>query len=228
MMASSFAATLGAALPPPPSRQAVYRTTVTTTVDETVTTWTGVAIGPEHPDRVVLLITFLGVAALSTGYPRVNRTPPLRWTRQNEIVISTHRCPGTTATIEVSSTGSVRKAAMVWTVYPGVDAVCKFSVGTANTTTDLIFTNFKACAGGSMIWGASQLATVGAFGTTWPGSGTVTEDVDAQLEAASTYAGGRVTGITASSDTLSLTIAETVSGTKRGAAVSFPPARLGW
>jgi hypothetical protein len=69
------------------------------------------------------------------------------------------------------------------------------------------------------------LATLGAFTTTWNGTnGTLTENYDAQIEAATSVTHGFIDRFTASSDNDDLNMAESVSGTKQLVAVTWGPA----
>jgi hypothetical protein len=130
---------------------------------------------------------------------------------------------GTTADIAVSATSSIRKAFAIYYLYPADHMPIDFGTATANTTTNAQITNFAVRNGGCLIYAGGQHATLGAFTTTFTGQ-TVTEDSDAQYESASSYTMGRITTVSVSSDTVTLDLAETVSGTKRLTGASWGPA----
>ena len=92
-------------------------------------------------------------------------------------------------------------------------------------TTDANVANLKAQAGGFLIYAGSQPVVLGTFTTTWNGTnGTLQEDVDAQLEAATSYTTGMIPNFTVSSDNDDLNMAESASGTKLLVAVTWGPA----
>ena len=107
---------------PVPSLTPIYKTTLTTTTNETTTEWTGVDIGTPHPKRIVILATYHGIAAAATctvaGFP-------LNSVQQNSAhefsIMSVHvPTSETTATITVSATGSIRKAVAIYVAYPRI------------------------------------------------------------------------------------------------------------
>lgn len=217
-------------LPPVPSKDPIYKGTSTDTVDQTTSTFNNIDIGVPHPRRVIILACFHGVAAAVTGSVNGNSSWLRAQNTAHESGILAFLVPiGTTATITVSATGSVRKAVSVYVAYPESHIPIDSGTATANTTTNANVANQKVPAGGFVIYAGSQLATLGTFTTTWNANGTLTEDVDAQLEATSSYTHGRVTGITQSSDTGDVGLAESTSGTKRLAVMTFgPPPRSGF
>lgn len=227
-------------IPRVPALDPIYKGTLTTTTNETTTTWTGVDIGTPHPRRVVVLACYHGVAAAVTGrvngvdnFVRVQNTA-------HEVGILIFPCPhGWTASVEVSATSSLRKAVSVYVLYPRSFLPVDSGTATANTTSDATVSNMQA----RMMWGGisntkagdvascgiyvgAQHATLGTFTTTWVpnpagAQATVTEDVDAQLEAAGSYTMGRITKFMVGSELSDLTLAESVSGTKRLAVAMF-------
>jgi hypothetical protein len=210
--------------PPVPSATVVYKTTLTTTTNEDTTTWTAVDIGVPHPRRIIVVPFYAGAASLASL--TINEIP-YYWVRQNatphEFGIFAVAVPcETTATVVMTATSSLRKAAGIYVAYPQSHMWLDFAAATANASTNAVATDQKAQAGGFLIYSGGQHATVGAFTTTWSGPEAVTEDVDAQLEAAASYTFGHI-DFTVSSDANDLTLAETVSGTKRLVTVTFGP-----
>lgn len=212
-------------LPKVPSLVPIYKVTLTTTTDETTTTFTGVDIGLPHPKRVVVLC-ILGGVSNSNATSRVNGYDQYFTTGGGTSLtsnITAHIVPNdTTATIEVTRTTSARKAVSVYVFYPENPIPLDSSAAPANTTVDANLVKLKVQAGGCLIYAGSQLATLGTFTTTWDGTDGVVEDVDAQLEATSSYTAGHI-NVTVSTDNSNLNLAESVSGTKCLAAVTFGP-----
>lgn len=216
-------------LPPVPSLVPIYKTTLTTTTDEATTTWTDVDIGVPHPKRVIILAGCAGVAAAVAS--NVNGAPGvLHWagtngTRSGSFFIQGQRVPmGERASIVVSATSSLRKIIGVYVAYPNQFAPLDTGSVTANTTTDANVANIKAQAGGFLIYAGGQLATLGTFTTTWNGTnGTLTENYDAQTEAATSVTHGFISQFSASSDQDDVNMAESTSGTKQLVVVSWGP-----
>lgn len=215
-----------AVYPKAPSATPIYKGTQTTTTDETTTTWTGVDIGVAHPDRIVILAVYHGVAAACTV--TVNGCPAYFRAQNTAHEVSLHAVEveaGTTATITVSATSSLRKACAVYVAYPHRHTPLDSGTATAATTTNANVANLTLHAEGFAIYVGAQHATLGTFTTTWNANGTVTEDVDAQLESAASYTMGRVMSVTQSSETGDVDLAESASGTKRLAAATWGPPR---
>ncbi len=199
-----------------------YKTTLTTTTDETLTTWTGVDIGQAHPHRMIILATFMGVNV--TPATTVNGFTTIDKIRNNEFGITFHIVPtGSTATITASGVSSARKAIGVYVAYPMWTTLVDSGSTSAATTTDANLADLKVVRGGALIYSGGQLSTLGTFTTTWNGTDAVIEDIDAQLEATSSYTSGHI-NITNSSDISDLNMAESNSGAKRLAAISIYPA----
>lgn len=220
------------ACPPVPSTTPVYKGTSTTTTDEATSTFTGIDIGVAHCRRIIILAVYHGVAASCTA--TVNGIPAYFRAQNTAHEVSLHafQVPnGTLGTVTVTATASLRKAVAVYVAYPKNHAPTDSGTATANTTTNATVTDLKIEAGGFVVFVGAQHATVGAFTTTFsagsPSAGmSVTEDVDAQLEAVASYTMGRslsTYGTHPSSDTDDVVLAETVSGTKRLAAASWGP-----
>jgi hypothetical protein len=212
-------------VPPAPFTGCVYKSTQTTTTDETTTTWTGVDIGAPHPDRIVVLGIFLGIDAAMTV--TVNGYAECLQRRQNSFAMSYHRIPtGTTATIVVSATGSARKAVSVFVAYPGNPVPLDVGADTRTGTTNATIANLKTQVGGCLIYEGGQLAvSTGNFTTTWvSGTDAVTEDIDTTFESASCYTAGHI-NLTVSESAATLNMGESVSGSKQLVAMSFGPPR---
>jgi hypothetical protein len=209
-------------VPPVPSTAPIYKGTSTTTTDETDTTFSGLDIGTPHPYRLVVLGCYHG----STSAP----TATINGTAANRIYATGHECAmfwlrvptGLTATVVVSATSSLRKAIGLYVAYPRYPLPIDFGTATANTTSDATVTNVQVQAGGFVVMAGGQHATLGAFTTTF-GAQSVTEDVDAQLEAAASYSFTSVANVGTSESTATARLAETVSGTKRFAVASWGP-----
>lgn len=212
--------------PPVPSATPVYKTTLTTTTNENTTTWTGQDIGTPHRRRVVILAGYHGVAAAATGTVNGNAFAYRAQNTTHEWAIMVFEAPvGTTADITVTATSSIRKAISVYVAYPRTWMPRQVGNVSAATTTDATVSGFASIHGGFVIYAGGQHATLGTFTTTWTGTASgdvLTEDVDAQLEAAASYTAGWV-DIRSSSASRSLTLAESTSGTKRLVLASFEP-----
>lgn len=208
-------------VPSAPFSGSQYKTTVTTTTDETTSTFTSIDVGTPHPDRLVVLACHHGVNAAPSGATVAGLAAYLIVTI-NEFTVFAVRVPNnvTTTTITVSAASSIRKAVSVYVCYPCNRIPLDFGTGSGTTTTNAVITNLEVQAGGCLIYAGGQHATLGAFTTTWSGVNAVVENVDAQYESASSYTMGHIQ-ITESTTQSDLTLAETVSGTKRLAAVTF-------
>jgi len=203
-----------------------YKSTQTITTDETTSTWNAVDIGTPHPDRIVILAIFAGVNGDVTA-ASVNGIPFFHKTRINEFAICACRVPNdTTARIEVSATSSIRKAVSVMVAYPQNPIPLDSGTATANTTTNANVADQKVQRHGCLVYAGGQLATLGTFTTTWNGTDSLVEDVDAQLESASSYTAGHI-NITISSDTSDVDLGESASGTKRLVVCTWGPPRPG-
>ena len=225
MYAGAPAIILRTRIPPPaPVLTPTYLSTQTTTTDETTTTFSGISIGTPHPKRIVVIAGHHGVAAAATA--TLNGTAH-HFRSQNtahEFSLFMWMVPlGDTADIAVSATSSIRKAFSIYYLYPANPVPTFSGTATAATTTNATIANFKCDYGGSLIYAGGQHATLGAFTTTFSGQ-TITEDVDAQYESASSYTTGRISDVSVSSSAVTLDLGETVSGTKRLTAASWGPA----
>ena len=211
-------------LPVVPFAGCQYKSTQTDTVDQTNSTFSSVAIGAAHLDRIIILAIFQGVnGALTTA--SVNGYDAYHITTLNEFSIAACKVPNdTTATIVVGATSSVRKAVGVYVAYPQHPLPTFFGSGTANVGTNATVANVKAVNNGCLIYSGGQLATLGTFTTTWGGSDAVTENADAQLEATSSYTNGNI-NFTVSSGANTVTLAASANGTKRLIVACWGPPR---
>lgn len=212
-------------LPPAPSKDPIYKTTVTTTTDETTSTWTAVDIGVPHPQRLVILCVYHGVAAAATA--TVNGISHCHRTQNTAHEFSMFAVPvpdGTDATITVSATGSTRKAVSVYVAYPNILLPLDSGTATANTTSNAVVSDQKVQRNGFFLYNGGQHATLGAFSITWNAGDPGGESVDAQLESVASYTAG-YGNIATSSNTGDVTLSETVSGTKRLVVTSWGPPR---
>ncbi len=206
---------------PVPSTIPIYKSTQTTTTDEDVTTWAGLDIGVPHPQRVVIVAGFIGVSVTSSCTVNgISHTASVGNGTRNSAIYSIPVPNGLLGDVVVTAVGSVRKAMSIYVAYPSSPAIISSGLDSQTLTTDAT-ASLRVLVGGFVIYAGSQGATLGAFGTTWSGAESVTEDVDAQLEAASSYTTGSFAVTAASTSTL--TLAETVSGTKHFVAGSFFP-----
>lgn len=210
-------------LPPVPFRTVQYMGTQSTTTDETTTTFSSIDISVPHPKRVVAVAFYGGVAGGVTAtlngieaYARIQNTSHEFGIFLFQVVTDT------SASLVLNRASSLRKVVGVYVFYPEIHTPLDSSTATATTTTDANCADVKVQAGGCLIYIGGQHATLGTFTTTWNGTDAVTENVDAQLEAAASYTFGHI-NITVSSDASDLNMAESVSGTKRLVAVSLGP-----
>jgi hypothetical protein len=211
-------------LPPAPVLTPTYVSTQTTTTDETTSTFAGISIGTPHPKRIVVIAGHHGVAAAATGTCNGQAEYFRSQNTAHEFSLLAFFAPvGLTADITVSATGSIRKAFSIYYLYPADHMPIDSGTATATTTNNAQIANLAARARGCLIYAGGQQGTLGAFTTTFTGQ-TVTEDVDAQYETASSYTTGRISDVSVSSDTVTLDLAETVSGTKRLTAATWGPA----
>jgi hypothetical protein len=189
----------------------------TTTTNEDSTTFTDVSIGAEHPKRVVAVMVYHGVAALCTV--TINGKP-CAFVRQDEVSAHWVDIPnGTTASVTITAASSLRKAFRVFVCYPASHMPLGKSTVTAGGTTDAVISNFPVHALGCTAYGGSQ-SVLGTYTTTWSEADAVNESIDAQLEASISYTFGYINH-TVSSSQNTLTMAETTSGNKRLARVTF-------
>lgn len=189
-----------------------YKTTLTDTANATLSTWDSVDIGVEHPNRMIIVASFSGVSALPVVL--VAGIEKVQIQRTASVAITVHRVPtGTTCSISISSASSLRKAASVYVAYPY--SIWRDSGGTtALTTSNAVVSDIKSVPNGFMIYCGAQLSVLGTFTTTWNGTDIVVEDVDAQLESASSYTMGHINFTEASSDLHDMTLATSTSGQK--------------
>jgi len=209
--------------PPVPSRSPVYKTTLTTTTNETTTTWTGAEIGTEHPLRIIILGIYGGVSAAITA--TVNDIPPFYSLRNGQsAVLAFQVVSGITATIVVSATASERKAVHVYVAYPHSHTPLDSASGSASTTNPVALTDVKTIAGGfAIVAGRANGGSTGAVSCTWSGNGTITEDYDSVMEATATPGAYRVHTITESGDSGDGSFTCTGSNTKNAVMVSWGP-----
>lgn len=190
-----------------------YNTTLTDTANATLSTWDNVDIGTEHPNRIIIIAAFVGVSA-AVPVVTVHGVDRLIFKRVNSVSVSIHPVPtGTSVTIAVSATSSLRKAVSVYVAYPS-SIQNDGSTSSTATTTNAVVSDIKSMTNGFLVYVGAQLATLGTFTTTWNGTDAVTEDVDAQLEAASSYTMGHINFTEGSNDLHDITLATSASGTK--------------
>lgn len=213
--------------PPVPSLIPVYKTVQTTTTNETTTSFT-FDLGTPHPDRQIIVCAYHGVAAACTATLDGRASDTRTQNTAHEFSIHGFFVPDqrTSGTVAVSATGSIRKAVCVFVIYPRYPDIYSAGTATANTTANASVTLSSFKAGSYGIYCGGQHATLGAFTVTRTGC-TVTGSVDAQLEAAASYTMGYFVHdpTVGSTGSAALTLAETVSGTKRLAARVHHPAR---
>lgn len=214
-----------APIPPTPVVASPYKTTLTTTTNETTTTFSDVDIGTPHQRRIVILAYYCGVAAFADGTVNGIAQHFRLQSSIHEFGIMSFFVPlDTTATITLSAASSIRKAVSVYVIYPNNHMWVDGSVVSANTTTDANIADIAIQAGGCLIYVGGQHATLGDFTTTWNGTDTLVEDVDAQLESASSYTTGSIASAVVSSAISDINMAESVSGQKRLAVATWGPA----
>jgi hypothetical protein len=198
---------------PIPSAVPIYKTTLTTTTNETTTTWLAQDIGTPHAQRVVILAVYGGGTSALTGTvagisPTSTAHNTSRWVGLMSFAVPS----GATADIVVDVPSSARKAVAVYVAYPASATMVSSDDDSAAGTTDVVASALTANAGGFLIYAGGQNAFLGTFSTTWSGADAVVEDVDAQLEAVASYTMGHINLTESISG--NLTMAETASGTK--------------
>jgi hypothetical protein len=214
-------------VPNPPFRGVLYKTALSTTANETTTTWTGIDIGVPHPDRIVILAIYQGVNGNIIEPTDVNGIPNTHIKQLNEFGITVHPVPlDTTAIIRVSATSSIRKGVSVYIAYGPAQPIESGAIS-AGTTNPANLNNWKTIAGGFAIYSGGQHSTLGTFTTTWNGTETLVEDKDVQIESAASVTTGNVNNMLASDNTFDLSMSASASGTKRCVGVSFYPPRPG-
>lgn len=203
----------------PPFSGVQYMETLTTTVNESETTWAAVDIGEAHADRVVILAIYGGGTSAQTG--TVGGVSPTSAVQNTKFVgIMSFAVPtGATADIVVNAASAPRKAVAVYVAYPTSATMVSSDDDSAAGTTDVVAASLTANAGGFLIYAGAQNAFLGTFSTTWGGADAVSEDVDAQIEAVASYTMGHINFT--ESTTASLTMAESTSGTKHIYAATF-------
>jgi hypothetical protein len=194
-------------MPPVPSLTPVYMSTQTTTTDQATTTWSGLDIGVPHPKRVVVVGYFSGATNASTV--TLNGLEPVALENNNggTRYTNTYVFPvpsGTTGELIASTSGSSRKAASIWVYYPNRPFAISSGQDSA-TGSNPISASLTVQAGGAVFYTAECSAVLSTFTTTWGGTESVVEDVDAQHEATSTYTMGHINILTSSVNTLTAT-----------------------
>lgn len=198
---------------PIPSATPIPKTTLTTTTNESATTWLSVDIGEAHAQRVVILAVYMGNAAVMTGTVQGIAYTSLVNNTSRFVGLMSFAVPtGTTADIVVDVASSLRKAVTVYVAYPTSATIVSSDDDSAAGTTDVVASALTANAGGFVIYAGAQNAFLGTFSPTWSGVDAVVEDVDAQLEAVASYTMGHVNLTESISG--NLTLAESTSGTK--------------
>lgn len=199
-----------------------FSSTLTRTIDETATTWTGVDLKLPHPDRVILFMCHHGANAAPNS-ASLNGTPCLLL--QTITSYSTYMIhypePVTTGTFVFSVTGSIRKGVGVYVLYPRSPVPLEVGQVNAAGTSDAVYTDCEVQAGGCMIHMCGSLSSNVTFTTpTWSGVDTPVEQYDTALETASGFTHG-YTLITRSSVLDDLTVAVSGTSTRRLLVASF-------
>lgn len=204
--------------------------TGTQTTDETTTSFgiTFPAGSPPHPHRLLVLACYHGVAAAATatiqgfGGGTGGTVCHVIQNTAHEFSIFFIGVPTQDGVrFSLSATSSLRKAVTPFLIYPQNPIPLASGTDSANAATDAVVSNLQVQAGGYVIYNGGQHATLGTFTTTWGGTDSVVESVDAQIEAGS-YTAGYIQ-ITNSTSTNGVTMAESASGTKRLVAASWGP-----
>lgn len=207
---------------PVPSAVPIYKTTLTSTsnvASGSSYTFSTVDVGVAHSKRIVIIghISPSG----STGIPLIGGTSATNVASDGSAAgfnLSVAPAPtGTTLDIEIPIIAgtAARCVVAVWIAYP--NSITKVDSGNdtsgASGTTDAVASDIAVVPGGFLIAWGGQISTVGSFTGTWSGIDTPVEDVDATLEATTSYAGWSM----ATTETASggdFTMAESVSGQK--------------
>ena len=205
---------------------AVYKTTLTSTTNVAIAgtyTFSTVDIGTAATNRVVVVGHMCASGTNNTM--TIGGVAATRVTKNGAASIYAAIVPtGTTGDIivTVADASAARIALIVWVGYTR-DAVTGLDSGSdsASGTTDAVASDIAIKPGGFVCAIGAQFNTPGSsFTGTWSGVDSVTENVDAELESASCYAGFLI-ATTVDSTTGDFTLAEGVSGTKQLAVVSY-------
>lgn len=184
----------------------------------------GVDIGTAHPKRIVIVgsINPSGLTSNPTvnGVAITNRESDGSADGFNigSIAVPT----GTTADISVPIAlgTALRCVVAVWIAYPASATPIGNDDGTATGTTNATADNVSIVPGGFLVaWGGQQ-STVGSFTGSWSGADTPSEEVDATIEAATSYAAWTMP-TTEALATGDFTLAASASGIKKILAVSW-------
>lgn len=221
LLAGIAAAAMMAVVAGTPAPSPSYITTHTDTTDKTAgQNWTFAAasLGTAHAKRVIVLGVYTaGLAADAAVTVAGNAATFL--TREATSGFQMHYIAlptGATGNIVVTVTGSsTRVAVSVWAIYPHDPVPWKSANVVAATTTNGIIAGLGVAKKGHLLYFGGEGAALGTFTTTWDGVGTLTEDFDGQLEAASSITAGHMWGSTSYEDApRTIDMAESTSGTK--------------
>lgn len=184
-----------AAPTPPPSLVFSYKTTLTDTtnkIDGETYEWTGQDIGTEHEKRIVICGVYGGnfnanhdliVGGVAASY----------LVRQGNFNLLAAAVPsGATATFHVDvHTASMSRVAIAYGIYYPVNPTAlsgsSFSATGTTAGSNSVLSAQQEIAGLNICFGGADAALITQTGA-WGGVDAVTEHVDAQLEAATSYA----------------------------------------
>ncbi len=214
---------------PVPSLVPIWKGVLTSTANVAASSsysFAGVDIGTAHAKRIVILGT-LSPGGL-TSNPTVDGNAVTN--RESDgsadgFNIGSIAFPtGTTATIALPITlGTAERCVIgVWIAYPASATPIGNDDGTGNGTTNATADNVSVVPGGFLIAWGGQVNTVGSFTGSWSGADTPTEEVDATIEATSSYAAWTMP-TTETLATGDFTLAASASGIKKILAVSWGP-----
>lgn len=202
-----------------PSSVFIYKTALTDTTNKTsgqTYSWAGQDIGTAHTNRIVIAGVFSPAGGLTFDLTigGVTATPPISGTVFN--ICSAAVPTGTTADFVVTCNDAYSRFVIMYGIYyPSSATPLGSGQASANGTTDATasVTAAKQATNGLLIAAGGQEATVGSFTWSWSGADSLTEHVDTTIESASSYSMVSLQFTTVGTQTL--TMAESVSGTKK-------------
>lgn len=203
-----------------PSSTFIYKSpALTDTANKTdgqTYSWTGKDIGTAHTNRIVIAGVFSPAGGLTFDLTigGVTATPPINGTVFN--ICSAAVPTGTTADFVMTVHDAYSRAVICYGIYyPSSATPLGSGSASANGTTNATasVTAAKQATNGLLIAFGGQEAIVGDFTWSWSGADSLTEHVDTTIESASSYSMVSLQFTTVGTQTL--TMAESVSGTKK-------------
>jgi hypothetical protein len=203
-----------------------YLSTLTSTVDQLDTTFTGFSIGIPHPDRLIILAIYHGVNSplfqvILNGYNANG------WTQLNEYSLAhVSMKEGTIGDLIIGcdAASHARMNVSVYSAYPLNHIPVDGGADSAAGTSDVVVSNIKAYKDGFLVYSVGQHAVESTWTASWNGTDAVVEDYDAVPEAGSSHSTGHI-NFTYSSDDRDLQLSESLTGLKRLVTRAWGPPR---